>query len=81
MHVRRRLLPVIDMVHFWYEGGAFYAGVSHTKPLEPAAHPHPAVPSTEPVRLRRDHPPASSIPLRKVAWIDALVPILDLLAS
>ena len=80
MHVRRRLLPVIDMVHFFHQGAAFHAGVSHTKPLEPAAHPHPAL-STEPhVDLQGHHPREwSTLPWQVAAWIDAFIPKFDLL--
>ena len=69
------------MVHFWYEGGAFHAGVSHTKSLEPAAHPHPTLSTKPHVGLQGHHPPEWSTLPWKVAWIDALVPKLDLLAG
>ena len=69
------------MVHLWYEGGAFYAGVSHTKPLEPAAHPHPAVSTKPHVDLQGDNPPEWTTLPWQVAWIDVLVPALDMLAG
>ena len=81
MHVRRRLLPVIAMVHFCHQGGAFHAGVSHTKPLEPAAHPHPALSTKPHVDLQGHHPPEWSTLPWQVAWIDAFIPIPDLLAG
>ena len=81
VHVRRRLLPGIDMVHFYHQGGAFHAGVSHTKSLEPAAHPHPAVSTKPHVDLQGDHPPEWTTLPWQVAWIDAFIPILDLLAG
>ena len=68
------------MVHFWHESGAFHAGVSHTKLLEPAAHPHPAVSTKPHVDLQGDHPPEWTTLPCQVAWIDALVPVIDLLA-
>ena len=80
-HVRRRLLPGIDMAHFWYEGGAFHAGVSHIKSLKPAAHPHPALSTKPHVDLQGHHPPEWSTLLRQMAWIDAFIPKLDLLAG